>query len=171
MSEIKTSPEGEKYVEITSNTSGNGNIKRNGKPWFSPELAPITCIRITDVADQGYSSSIKYDCANFKFNNVTFAGEVGNGNRKFVHKYLLSDGSVVLVYDFTTQKIKTTEIPADFLADGNVTFKICDFKKDGAAAQATYKFFWFRAFGSLADLETYLDDWSTETGLTYEKVK
>ena len=171
MSEIKTSENGEQYVEVTSNSKGHANITRVNKPWFSPELAPITCIRITDPADEGYSATIKYDCANFKFNNVTFAGEVGSGNRTFVHKYSMSDGSVVLVYDFTTQKIKTQEIPADFLADGNLTFKICDFKKDGSAAVATYKFFWFRAFGSLDDLETYLSDWSEETGLTYNKVK
>ena len=171
MSEVKTTEQGEKYVEITSNVSGHGNIKRSNKVWLSPEMAPIVCIRITDVADEGYSSSIKFDCSNFKFNNVSFGGEIGNGNRKFVHKYSLSDGSVVLVYDLSAQTMKATPIPSDFLADGNVQFKICDFKKDGAAAQATYKFFWFRAFGSLADLETYLDDWSTETGLTYEKVK
>lgn len=171
MSEIKTTEQGEKYVEITSNASGHGNIKRSAKPWFSPEMAPIVCIRITDVADEGYSSSIKFDCANFKFNNVSFAGEIGNGNRKFVHKYSLSDGSVVLVYDLSAQTMKAATIPSDFLADGNVQFKICDFKKGGTATQGTYKFFWFRTFGSMADLNTYLDDWSTETGLTYEKVK
>lgn len=171
MSDVKTSEQGEKYVEITSNSSGHGNIKRSAKPWFSPAMAPIVCIRITDVADEGYSSSIKFDCSNFKFNNVNFAGEIGNDNRRFVNKYSLSDGSVVLVYDLSAQTIKTTEIPSDFLADGNVQFKICDFKKDGEAAQATYKFFWFQSFGSLADLETYLSEWSDETGLTYEKVK
>ncbi len=42
-------------------------------------MSPIVCIRITDVADEGYSSSIKFDCSNFNFNNVSFAGEVGNG--------------------------------------------------------------------------------------------
>ncbi len=171
MSEVKTTEHGEKYVEITSNASGHGNIKRSAKPWLSPAMSPIVCIRITDVADEGYSSSIKFDCSNFNFNNVSFAGEVGNGNRKFIHKYSLSDGSEVFVYDLSLQTIKTTEIPSDFLADGNVQFKICDFKQSGAAAQATYKFFWFRSFGSLADLEAYLSDWSEDTGLTYEKVK
>ena len=171
MSEVKTTEQGEKYVEITSNASGHGNIKRSNKVWLSPEMAPIVCLRITDVADEGYSSSIKFDCSNFKFNNVSFGGEIGNGNRKFVHKYSLSDGSVVLVYDLSAQTMKATPIPSDFLADGNVQFKICDFKKGGKADQGTYKFFWFRCFGSMADLETYLGDWSTETGLTYEKVK
>lgn len=171
MSEVKKSDKGESYVEVTSNAGGHANIKRLSKPWISPSMAPIACIRITDVADDGYSSSIKFDMANFKFNNVSFAGEVGGGNRTFAHKYKLSDGSVVLAYDFSSQKIKQTEVPSDFLADGNIQFKICDFKKDNAAAQATYKFFWFRTFGSIADLESYLSDWSDDTGLTYEKVK
>lgn len=171
MSEVKESDKGESYVEVTSNAGGHANIKRLSKPWISPSMAPIACIRITDVADDGYSSSIKFDMANFKFNNVSFAGEVGGGNRTFAHKYKLSDGSVVLAYDFSSQKIKKTEVPSDFLADGNIQFKICDFKKDNAAAQATYKFFWFRTFGSIADLESYLSDWSDDTGLTYEKVK
>lgn len=171
MSEVMTSNKGEKYVEITSNNNGHANIKRSSKPWLSPTMAPIHCIRITDPADQGYSASIKYDLANFKFNNVTFAGEFGGGNRTFAHKYSLSDGSIVLVYDMSSQKIKTSEVPEDFLADGNIQFKICDFKKDGEAAQASYKFFWYRTFGSLSDLESYLIEWSAETGLTYNKVK
>lgn len=172
MSDVKTSAQGEDYVEITSNTSGNGNIKRTAKPWFSPTMAPIVCIRMTDVQDQdGYTSTIKFDCGNFKYNNVTFSGEVGNGNRKAVNIYSLSDGSKVFVYDLSKQAIKTAAIPEDFLADGNLTFKICDFKKNGSVAQATYKFFWFRTFGSLDDLEDYLDEWSDETGLTYEKTK
>lgn len=176
MSEVKTSDQGEKYVEITSNAGGHANIKRSSKPWLSPAMAPIVCFRITDVADYGYSSSIKVDCSDFKFNNVTFAGELGGsasngGNRKAVNIYSLSDGSKVFVYDVSAQPIKGKDIPSDFLTDGNLQLKICDFKQNGTAAQTSYKFFWFRAFGSLADLESYLDSWASTTGLTYNKTK
>ena len=62
-------------------------------------------------------------------------------------------------------------IPEDFLADGNVQVKMANVKKGGVAVQEPYRFFWFRSFGTLEDLESYLDECTQSTGLTFNKIK
>lgn len=171
--EVKTSENEEKYVEITTTAEGRGDIKRSAKPWLSPSMAPILAIRLDDYNDkEGYSCEITFDCAsNFTFNNVNFTGSIEGGFNKAMHKYSCSDGSAVLVYDLSKQKVGGKAMPEDFLADGNIQVKMANVKKDGVNVLDTYRFFWFRSFGSLEDLESYLAECSAETGLTYNKVK
>ncbi|MGM9786989.1 MAG: DUF4979 domain-containing protein [Candidatus Cryptobacteroides sp.] len=171
--EVKTSAAGEKYVEVKPNASGRGDIKRTSKPWVSPAMAPILAIRLDDYNDkEDYTCEITFDFAsNFTFNGINFTGAIEGGFNKAYHKYACSDGSAVIVYDLSVQGVGGKKIPEDFLADGNVQIKMANVKKDGVAVQDTYRFFWFRSFGSLEDLEEYLSDCTTATGLTYEKVK
>ena len=171
--EVKTSDKGEKYVEVKPNTSGRADIKRTSKPWISPTMAPILAARLDDYNDKaGYTCQITFDFAsNFTFNGVGFTGAIGGGHTNVLHKYSCSDGSAVIVYDISAQKVGSKQLPEDFLADGNVAIKIAEVKKDGAAVQEPYRFFWFRTFGSLEDLETYLSECTSSTGLTYTKTK
>ena len=171
--EEKTSAQGEKYVEVTPDASGRADIKRTSKPWVSPTMAPILAARLDDYNDkEGYTCQITFDFAdNFKFNGVGFTGAIGGGHTNVLHKYSCSDGSAVIVYDISAQKVGSKQLPEDFLADGNVAIKIAEVKKDGAAVQEPYRFFWFRTFGSLEDLETYLSECTSSTGLTYTKIK
>lgn len=170
--EEKTSAQDEKYVEVTPDASGRADIKRSAKPWVSPTMAPILAARLDDYNDKdGYSCWITFDFANFAFNSVGFSGAIENGHNKAYHKYSCSDGSAVIVYDISAQKVGSKQLPEDFLADGNVAIKIAEVKKDGAAVQEPYRFFWFRTFGSLEDLETYLSECTSSTGLTYTKIK
>lgn len=170
---VKTSDKDEKYVEVTPNKDGRADIKRTSKPWVSPTMAPILAARLDDYNDkEGYTCQITFNFAdNFKFNNVSFTGAIGGGHTNVLHKYSCSDGSAVIVYDISAQKVGSKQLPEDFLADGNVAIKIAEVKKDGAAVQEPYRFFWFRTFGSLEDLETYLSERSSSTGLTYTKIK
>lgn len=171
MSEIKTSEHGEKYVEITTTAAGRGDIKRSAQPCMSPSMAPILAFRLDDVnGEDGYVSNIKFDWNGFSFNG-SFGGEIGPGNNTAIHRYSCSDGSKVIVYDLLQQKLGSNVLPEDFLAEGNIQIKYADIKQNGTAAQVTYRFFWFRSFGSLEDLESYLAECSAETGLTYNKVK
>ncbi|MGM9734806.1 MAG: DUF4979 domain-containing protein [Candidatus Cryptobacteroides sp.] len=171
--DVQTSAEGEKYVEVTPNGEGRADIKRTSKPWVSPTMAPILAIRLDDYNKKvGCSCEITVDFAsNFTFNGVNFTGSVDGGYNKARHEYECSDGSTVLVYDLTAQKVGSRSMPEDFLADGNIQIKMANVKKEGTIVQDTYRFFWFRTFGSLADLEEYLSDCTTATGLTYAKVK
>ena len=168
-----TSDKGEKYAVVTPNKEGRADIKRNGKPWISPTMAPILAARLDDYNDkEGYACQITFDFAdNFKFNNVSFTGAIGGGHTNVLHKYSCEDGSSVIVYDISAQKVGSKQLPEDFLADGNVAIKIAEVKKNGQAVQEPYRFFWFRTFGSLEDLETYLSECTSSTGLTYTKVK
>ena len=170
---VKTSDKDEKYVEVTPNKDGRADIKRTSKPWVSPTMAPILAARLDDYNDkEGYTCQITFNFAdNFKFSNVSFTGAIGGGHTNVLHKYSCSDGSAVIVYDISAQKVGSKQLPEDFLADGNVAIKIAEVKKDGAAVQEPYRFFWFRTFGSLEDLETYLSERSSSTGLTYTKIK
>lgn len=167
--EEKTSKQSEKYVEVTPNKEGRADIKRTSKPWVSPTMAPILAARLDDYNDKdGYSCEITFDFAShFTFNGVNFTGAIGGGHTNVLHKYSCSDGSAVIVYDISAQKVGSKQLPEDFLADGNVTIKMANIKKGGTAVQEPYRFFWFRTFGSLKDLETYL----SSTDLTYTKVK
>ena len=170
---MQTSDKGEKYVEVTPNASGRADIKRTSKPWVSPTMAPILAARLDDYNDkEGYSCEITFDFAsNFTFNGVNFTGAIGGGHTNVLHKYSCEDGSSVIVYDISAQIVGTKQLPEDFLADGNVAIKIAEVKKDGTAVQEPYRFFWFRTFGSLEDLETYLSECTSSTGLTYTKIK
>lgn len=183
-----TTDAGEKCIVVTtadqlSNNvviAGRADLRRQTssssvtKAWMSPALAPIVAIRMDDLndSDNKVTANINLNfSANFTYNSTGFTGNVGGDNNKWQNRYDLSDGSSVLVYDLSQQKVGGKMLPDDFLADGRLDIKYADIKKDGAAYKPTYRFFWFRTFGSLADLESYLSDWAEETSQTYEKVK
>ncbi|MGN1233899.1 MAG: Ig-like domain-containing protein [Candidatus Cryptobacteroides sp.] len=154
-----------------------GDFKRKTAPYISAEY-PILCIRMDDVNDLGYSNTnIKFDLVGeSELDGTKFAGEVGGGNRKWKARYKCSDGSYICVYDLVSQPLKT----GGALKDGNIVkfntfqFKYADIRrKDGQAHSsdhgAYYRLFWFHTFKSEEELSSYLDKWSAETGITYQK--
>lgn len=160
---------GETYYRVTTDSKGKGYLKRSAKIWPSPKTSPILMVRADDVADKGYTRNIILNFShNFTFNGTGFTGTVGNGNNKWVKKFRCSDGSSIFIYDLSTQKVGSRMLPEDFHADGNLQLKYADVKLNGVAQQGvTYRFWGFRSFGSMSDMEDYLSEWSEASGITY----
>lgn len=160
---------GETCHQVTLDSNGKGYLKRSAKIWPSPVGAPVLCVRMDDLADNGYDRSIILNFAKeFKYNGVNFTGMVGNAKNGWLKKYRCSDGSSIFVYDLSAQQVGEKMLPADFHADGYLQLKYADVKLNGLAASgASYRFFGFRSYGSLSDMEQALDDWSAQTGITY----
>lgn len=160
---------GETYYHVTTDSKGKGYLRRSSKIWPSPSTSPILAVRADDVADRGYSRNIILNFShNFSFNGTSFTGTVGNGSNTWVRKYRCSDGSSIFVYDLSAQQVGNKFLPEDFHADGNLQLKYADVKLDGVAQQGvSYRFFGFRSFGSMEDLEEYLSQWSESTGISH----
>lgn len=160
---------GESCHELVTDAAGKAYILRKEKIWPSPVTSPILCVRVDDVADKGYSRNIILNFSNnFTFNGTRFTGAVGGGSNKWVRKYRCSDGSSILVYDLSQQTIGSRMLPEDFYADGNLQLKYADVSNDGNPVEGlAVRFYGFRSYGSVEDLEKYLQEWSAETGISW----
>ena len=172
---------------VTDETSGNhflvqpyqdnatkyrGDI-RHIAPTYLHSNYPIMCFRIDDLNDDGLGTSIKFDTSGNTEDGTKLSGEFGGGNRKWKTKYKCSDGSAIIVYDLATQSFPTGGIlPAGTVAEfATFQFKYADITGWTSAEDTQYRFFWFKTFESEAAMTEYLNEWSSETGITYNPAK
>lgn len=146
---------GENYLEVTTNTSGDGNLStENGnlKYWLAPSLAPILCVRLEDPRDMDDVKSANVGLnlyKNFEFNG---SGGTFRSTLNGAAKYNLPDGSAVLIWDLREDKVGSNLMPEDFMADGHFRLlveKITD--TAGNRVQKIFKFYGFSSFMSLED--------------------
>lgn len=160
---------GESCHELVTDAAGKAYILRKEKIWPSPVTSPVLCVRVEDVADNGYARNIILNfSSNFNFNGTRFTGVVGDDSNTWVRKYRCSDGSSILVYDLSQQTVGSRMLPEDFHADGNLQFKYADVRNgSGTVKGLAVRFFGFRSYGSMEDMEKYLKEWSESTGISY----
>lgn len=176
-----------KFTPFIKNNQGRGDIMRNkysydGKTYLSMDY-PILCFRFDDVYDRTrdlngtptpYPRQINLDTSGALEDGTQFTGNVGGNNNKWIRKYRCSDGSALIIYDLNQQQFPN----GGYLPEGKVaaftTFQIkyADINKGNvfptlSASEVTYRFFWFHTFRSMAEMESYLQSWSAQTGITY----
>ena len=154
-----------------------GDLKRS-VPFYISGDYPILTIRIDDINDQE-----DFTNANYKLDltgNMVSDGTkytFPDGNRAYLKdkSLMCSDGSSIFVYDLSTQTPKAGSVlkPGDIVESTVFQVKIADIKrKDGANHTADhrgyYRFFWVHTFKSEAEMNQYLNDWSNETGITFD---
>ncbi len=164
---------GEYYYLVTpylSGTTGRGDIQHQGDFYIESGNYPIICVRIDDVNDlYSYSRNINLDTSGTGSDGNKYSGNLGGSNNKWKTKYKCSDGSAILVYDLSTQSFATGGvIPTGTATFSTFQIKYADIKTVSDASAATYRYFWFMTFASESDMVTYLNEWSSETGITYE---
>lgn len=154
-----------------------GDIKRTA-PTYITRNYPILCFRIDDVNDLGYARNITFDTSGNIEDGTKYSGGIGSNNNKWKKKYKCSDGSAILVYDLATQGFGKSD-GTNLLPEGTVctfaTFQLKyadirfsdkrDYPEDPGVH---YRMFWFHTFQSEDALNAYLNEWSTETGITFE---
>lgn len=176
---------GEYYLRIVpgvQNASNfRGDMKRdpaNGNIYMTRSSYPILCLRMDDVADRkaGVNRSIFLDVNNGYVDNsgstarIWFGRIGGGGQNKWAKKYKCSDGSAILVYDLETQTIQNGGQLTENAVVVFPSFKIgyADIRPFDSAEEAAYRLFWFHTFTGEAELGTYLNEWSSRTGITFE---
>ncbi len=154
-----------------SGTTGRGDIQHNGSSlYLDPAAYPILCFRIDDVNDAangGYSRNITIDTSGKDLSGTAFSGGIDGNNQRWKTKYSCSDNSSILVYDINTQAFATGGILSSIGIFGTFQVKYADIKTVEDASKATYRYFWFLTFADEAEMEAYLNEWSTRTGITY----
>ena len=154
-----------------------GDVKRTA-PTYITQNYPILCFRIDDVNDLGYARNITFDTSGNIEDGTKYSGGIGSNNNKWKKKYKCSDGSAILVYDLATQGFGKSD-GTNLLPEGTVctfaTFQLkyadirltdkADFPDDPGVH---YRMFWFHTFQSEDALNSYLNGWSAETGITFE---
>ena len=167
----------ENYVEIIpyqqNATKARGDFKRTQTTYISKDF-PIICFRFDDFVDMGIEGiskrNINLDTSGNTEDGTKFSGNFGGSNNKWKKKYLCSDGSAIFVYDLDTQTFATGGAFPDGTVGTFSTFQIkyADIEAAPDASSLMYRFFWFKTFQSEEDLNTFLNEWSAETGITYE---
>lgn len=187
VTEVKLSDSGEKYLNIVPNkanaNTGRGDIKRQSALTVT-RAYPIITFRVDDVNDladetgvegKKFSRNINLDTSGKGSDNNDYKGNVGGDNNKWSKKIKCSDGSSILVYNLATQGLKTGGVlPEDVTVDfATFQIKYADIRNSDKSdiqdiAHMTYRFFWFHTFQSEDELNAYLAQWSSKTGITYE---
>lgn len=159
---------------LNASNVGRGDIQHSGsKVYLESGNYPILCFRIDDVADYAdfsYSRNINIDTSG-SAGDAKYSGWIGGNNNKWKTKYKCSDGSAILIYDLSVQNFQNGGLlPAGTIGEfSTFQIKYADIKTPTAPELARYRFFWFMTFGSEAEMEAYLQDWSRQTGITYKK--
>lgn len=183
--ELRTSDAGEKYLYIVPNkanaNTGRGDFGHAGETYIS-KAYPIITFRVDDVNDRTdetgngvFSRNINLDTSGNGDDGNKYSGNYGGSNNKWYRKYKCSDGSAILVYDLVNQNWQNgTAFPDGVI----VTFttwqlKYADIRNaDKSDVQdinnLSYRFFWYHTFKSQDELNAYLLEWSSKTGITYE---
>ena len=181
-----SSTAGENYLSIVpenQTSKGRGDVKHVG-PISLNRAYPILTFRLDDVNDmadetgtEGKKSSrnINVDAAGKGSDDLEYKGNLGGNNNKWSRKIKCTDGSVILVYDLSEKAFPTGGVLPEDVTAAFTTFQIkyADIKNsDGSNIQdishLTYRFFWFHTFKSNDELNAYLAQWSSKTGISYE---
>ena len=150
-------------------TKSRGDI-RHIAPTYLHSNYPILCFRMDDLKDDGLKTAIKFDTSGNTEDGTKLSGELGGGDRKWKTKYKCTDGSSILIYDLATQEFREGILPAGTVAEFvTFQFKYADITGWTSAEDTQYRFFWFKTFQSEDDLNAFLSEWSSETGITYTK--
>ena len=182
--ELLTNEAGEKYLKIVPNLAnaqtGRGDFGHAGLTYISRQY-PIITFRMDDVNDRmdendkgKISRNINLDTSGNAEDGTKFSGNVGGNNNKWKQKIQLSDGSVVLVYDLSTQNFNNGGLFPENTAGtfGTWQIKYADIRNSDKADIKdinffAYRFFWFHTFTSMEEMNAWMADWSTSTGITY----
>lgn len=169
------------YLYFTPNKANSntlrGDLKRTAPTYITRDY-PILCFRIDDVNDLGYARNLTFDTSGNVEDGTKFSGGIGSNNNKWKKKYKCSDGSAIIFYDLATQGFGKSD-GTNLLPEGTVgTFATFQLKyADIRFADKSnypddpgvhYRMFWFHTFRSEEALNTYLNAWSAETGITFE---
>lgn len=186
----------EKYLHIlpaASGTNWRGDFKfyppvsvqelspdPNNYTFFTVPEYPIITFRIDDINDKvaGANRSIFIDTNNGYVMNSGSTAKIwsgrmgGGGANKWASKFKCSDGSAILIYDISTQTWQNGGAldPTGVCVFNHFKIGYADIKQAQVPEQAdaAYRFFWFHTFKSMDELNAYLKEWSTKTGITYE---
>lgn len=160
---------------LSATNVGRGDIQHLNTPvYLESGNYPIICVRMDDVADYAgfnFSRNITLDTSGTTADGSKFSGGLNGNNNKWKTKYKCSDGSAILIYDLKTQQFATGGLlPAGSIGEfPTFQFKYADIKTPEKAEDASYRLFWFMTFGSEEEMESYLQTWSQQTGITYGK--
>lgn len=164
--------------KVNEKIQGRGDILR--VTTYLNRKYPILCFRFEDVNDRTIrevnpSRQINIDTDT---DPRTIRGNLGGSNNKWIKKYKCSDGSAIFYYDLNKQGCGGNEDAKMLPADGSTlkfkTFglKYADINNNSALAELkpeeiAYKFYWFRTYTSVEEMEAYLQEWSKRSGITY----
>lgn len=139
---------------------------------------PIVTFRLDDLGDKGATQrSIFIDTNNGYIlssgtNTKVYSGRMGGGGaNKWQKKYKCSDGSCIIVFNNNEQAWQNGGmLPENDLVIFN-HFKIgyADIAGMPSPEEAAFRYFWFHTFKNTDELNAYLTQWSTKTGITYEE--
>ena len=179
--EWKTDDINNGYLYFTPNKANantlRGDLKRTAPTYITRDY-PILCFRLDDVNDLGYARNLTFDTSGNTEDGTKFSGGIGSNNNKWKKKYKCSDGSAIIYYDLASQGFGKSD-GTNLIPEGTVgtfsTFQLKyadirysdkhDFEADW---DVHYRLFWFHTFQSVDELSAYLNNWSAETGITYE---
>lgn len=184
---LKISDAGETYYDIVPNkanaNTGRGDFGRVA-PTFISRAYPIITLRMDDVNDKAdetgvegkkFSRNINLDTSGNAEDGTKFSGNLGGNNNKWLRKIPCSDGSVILVYDLSSQAfanggVLPENVPVNF---STWQIKYADIRNSGKEDikdinNLGYRFFWFHTFTSNEEMNAYLAAWTARTGITYE---
>lgn len=182
--ELRESAAGEKYLYIVPNkanaNTGRGDFGHDGQTFISKDY-PIITLRIDDINDYvdetggHFARNINLDTSGTAEDGTKYSGNYGGSNNKWWKKIKCSDGSAILVYNLVEQNWQNgTAFPENTV----ITFttwqvKYADIRNaDKSDIQDinhfSYRFFWHHTFRSVDEMNTYLLEWSSKTGITYE---
>ena len=130
-----------------------GDFQSKGKIWLCAANYPVIAFKM-DYVEEKYdfitTSAFKFDCVGQdKDGDARYSGELGGGNKKWLHRYKCSDGSSVFIYDLREQGFPNGGIlPATTIAEFNVfQIKYADMKT--SEAQIEYNVYWVESFKSI----------------------
>ena len=183
--ELRVSEAGERYLYIVPNkanaNTGRGDFGHAGQTFISKDY-PIITIRVDDVNDRmdengkgKFARNINLDTSGTAEDGTKYSGSFGGNNNKWYKKFKCSDGSAILVYSLADQKWQNgNEFPENTV----ITFstwqvKYADIRNSDKADildinNFSYRFFWHHTFRSMDEMNAYLLEWSSKTGITYE---
>ena len=159
-----------------------GDIQHVNRPLYLNRAYPIITFRVDDVKENANGATqftlrhITVDTSGKGTDNVDYKGGLNNTNEKWESKYICSDGSSILIYNLETQAFQTGGILPEGVTAEFATFqmKYADIQissTDGVGntepKDAAYRYFWFKTFKSLDEMNAYIKEWSNETGITY----
>ncbi|MBQ7877136.1 MAG: Ig-like domain-containing protein [Bacteroidales bacterium] len=143
---------------------------------------PYICIRVDDVNDKGFARAIKIDTSSDELpDGKKLWAELGGGNQTWTKKYTCSDGSALLIYNLDDRQFKYgtsnddfewSVMPEEVVAHFNLFgLKYADIVKpdENTITDISYRMFWFNTFEDEAEMNAYLTQWSSRTGITYNE--